>query len=298
MRPDHTSIDRRSLVAGGLALAVAPGAYAAPRVDFAAAFAALEARVGGRLGVQVLDTGSGRRLAHRAGERFPMCSTFKWLAAAAVLARVDRGAERLDRRIAFTKADLLFTSPELTKRAGEGALPLGDLCAAAIAYSDNTAANLILSALDGPAGLTRWLRSAGDRTTRLDRNEPTLNTAVPGDPRDTTTPQAMVSDLERIVLGKTLSTASRDQLSDWMVGCKTGDARLRAGLPKGWRIGDKTGTGTHGTCDDVAVVWPPSRPPILIAAYLTQAEKASDDERNQTLAEVGRIAASQLGLGP
>ncbi|HTK34806.1 MAG TPA: class A beta-lactamase [Caulobacteraceae bacterium] len=298
MRPDRTCFDRRALIGAGAAAAFAgPQALAATRSQGAQQnLRALERWVGGRLGLAALNTGSNRWLAYRADERFPMCSTFKWLAAAAVLARVDRGVERLDRRIAYSKADLLFNSPTTQARVGEGAMPLGDLCAAAITLSDNGAANLLLTSLGGPAGLTRWLRSIGDAGTRLDRNEPTLNTAIPGDPRDTTKPEASIADLRRILLGKTLSDASRLQLTGWMIANKTGDRRLRAGLPKDWRVGDKTGTGVHATSNDVAIAWPPSWPPILIAAYLTGGE-APDATREAALAEMAQIVVSALGPG-
>ena len=224
-----------------------------------------------------------------------MDSTFKWLASAAVLARVDRGVERLDRRIAYGKADLVGVAPITTARLAEGAMPLGDLCEAAITRSDNGAANLILTSLGGPAGLTHWLRTEGDSITRLDRNEPTLNAAVPGDPRDTTTPSASIADLRQILLGKVLSDRSRLLLTRWMIATKTGDKRLRAGLPKGWRVGDKTGTGPHATCNDVAIAWPPGRSPVLIAAYLTGGS-ATDDAREAALAEVARVVVQGLGL--
>jgi beta-lactamase class A len=296
MPPDHGQFGRRGFIAAGFSLAAVSRASAAPRPDDAArALAALEAKAGGRLGAAALDTGSGRRVAYKAGERFALCSTFKWLAASAVLARVDRGVERLDRRIPYGKADLLSTSPVTGAHVGEGSMPIGDLCAAAIAVSDNAAANLILKTLGGPAGLSRWLRGAGDGVTRLDRNEPTLNTANAGDLRDTTTPTAVLADLQRFVLGQGLSKASRDQLADWLVGCRTGDARLRAGLPKGWKIGGKTGTGGHGSTNDLIVIWPPARPPVLMVAY-SVGGKGSDSDRAATLAEAGRIIGSAMGL--
>ena len=232
-------------------------------------FGDLETTSGGRLGVATLDTASGARAGHRAGERFPMCSTFKLLAVAAVLARVDRGRERLDRRIAFSTADLLEYAPVTRARVAEGSMPIADLCEAAITVSDNTAANLLLATLGGPAGLTAYARSLGDRVTRLDRIEPALNEAAPGDPRDTTTPSAMLGDLKILLVGTALSRASRERLIAWLVATATGDRRLRAGVPAGWRVGDKTGSGEHGTTNDIGIAWPPGRAPILITAYLT-----------------------------
>jgi beta-lactamase class A len=175
----------------------------------------------------------------------------------------------------------------------DGGLPLGELCQAAVELSDNTAANLILAAIGGPAGWTRFVRGLGDGVSRLDRNEPTLNEATPGDPRDTTTPAAMVGNLRAAVLGQGLSPASRRRLAGWMVAGQTGAKRLRAGLPASWRIGDKTGTGDHGTANDIAVAWTPAGP-IVIACYLTGAETASADAREAAIADVGRLIAETL----
>lgn len=272
-------------------------AFAAAGVWSAAAMAAvdklvaLEARIGGRLGVAALDVASGARLAHRDDERFAMCSTFKAMAVAALLAKVDRGAERLDRFVRFGEADLLEYAPAARAHVRDGGMRLADLCAAAVMLSDNTAANLILHAIGGPAGWTGFVRSLGDACSRLDRTEPTLNTADVGDPRDTTTPLAMLGDLQLTVLGKVLSPASRERLAGWMVRCQTGDARLRAGLPVAWRIADKTGTGAHAACGDIAVAWAPAGP-IVITSYLTGAEAASPAERDAAHAEVGRIVAA------
>lgn len=172
-------------------------------------------------------------------------------------------------------------------------MSLADLCEAAITLSDNTAANLLLSSLNGPAGLTAYARSLGDSVTRLDRIEPELNEASPGDLRDTTSPAAMLSNLYSLVLGGALSTASRDQLGRWLIANKTGDARLRAGLPGGWRVGDKTGSGGGGSTNDVGIMWPPERPPILIAVYLTETSKP-DEQGNATIAAVARAVAAAL----
>ncbi len=255
--------------------------------------AAIETRSGGRLGVAILDTATGTRAGHRADERFPMCSTFKLLAAGAILARVDAGRDQLDRRIRFTAADLMAYSP-ITKPQADGAgMTLAELCAAAIDYSDNTAANLLLAALGGPAALTAYARTLGDPVTRLDRNEPDLNQAIPGDPRDTTTPAAMLADVQRLALGDFLSPASREKLIRWLLGNTTGDKRLRAGLPAGWRVADKTGTGDYGSTNDIGLIWPPDRAPILVTAYLTGTD-APPDRRDATLAAVGRAVAVML----
>jgi beta-lactamase class A len=253
----------------------------------------IEKQSGGRLGVAALDTLTGARSMHRADERFPLCSTFKLLVAGAVLARVDAGKERLDRRIRFQAGDLVEYSPTTKNRTGGDGMTLAELCDAALTESDNTAANLLLAALDGPAGLTAFARSLGDVVTRLDRIEPDLNEAVPGDPRDTTSPAAMMSDLHSLVLGNALSAASKDQLIRWLIANRTGDARLRAGLPSGWRVGDKTGSGGSGSTNDVGIMWPPERAPILIAVYLTETPKP-DEQRNATITAVARAVAAAL----
>jgi beta-lactamase class A len=253
-----------------------------------AGFADLEKEHGGRLGVCVLDVATGRRLEHRADERFAMCSTFKVLAAALVLTRVDRGEESLDRRVVYSKERVVTYSPETEKHAGEEGMTLGDICKAGLTLSDNTAANLILESFGGPTELTRFARSIGDGVTRLDRIETALNEATPGDPRDTTSPAAMAEDVRKILLGDVLSASSREQLTSWMVANKTGDKRLRAGAPKDSRVGDKTGSGGNAETNDIAVIWPPGRGPIVVTAYFAEST-ASDEARNAVLAEVARL---------
>jgi len=279
-----------------LGFALAVPALAAPPVQSAATseqLAELERRHGGRLGVAALDIGTGRRIGRRADERFPMCSTFKFLAAACVLARVDRKDERLDRRVVFAKGDLVTYSPVTKKRVGGDGMSVAELCEAAMTLSDNTAANLLLASFGGPAVLTAFARSIGDGMTRLDRIETDLNEAAPGDPRDTTTPNAMLDNLARLVLGGTLSESSRAQLAAWLVGNRTGDTRLRAGFPSGWRVGDKTGSGGNGTANDIAVVWRPEGAPLVVCAYLTGSPLAPD-ERNGVIAAVARAVSASL----
>lgn len=273
------------------AAGIAWPAQAAP--TFEQQMRALEATAGGRIGVSAIDTGSGRRLGHRAGERIAMCSTFKLLATAAILHRVDAGREQLDRRILVDKADVVGWAPVTEKHIGE-ALPLETLCEAAMTLSDNGAANLMLNVLGGPKGVTGYARSLGDPTTRLDRREPELNRVGPGDPRDTTTPDAMAADLQKLALGDALKPASRGRLVAWLVANKTGDDALRAGAPKGWRVGDKTGTGpTGGAVNDVAILWPPGRAPMLIAVY-TDGGAGEQPQRRATIAQIGRIVAASL----
>jgi beta-lactamase class A len=286
---------RRTFLAG-LAATLAPlRAQAAPSPEERLnlpnkRLAELEARQGGRLGAFVLDTGTSASIAHRADERFPMCSTFKLLAAAAALKRVDEGAERLDRTIAFGPSDLLDYAPVAKAHAAEGAMTLADLCAAAIDWSDNTAGNLILQSIGGPAGFTQFAHSLGDELTRLDRNEPTLNESLPGDPRDTTSPRAMATNMQKVLLGDALSDASRHQLQTWLIGDKVGDKRLRAGLPPSWRIGDKTGTGDRGSTNAVAIIWPPGRAPLIATVYYTESS-ASVDARNAIHKAIGALIA-------
>jgi beta-lactamase class A len=291
-----TRLARRTFLIAAATLPFAP-AFAAPKRETLRAaerrIIDIERKSGGRLGVAVIG-GSGVSLKHRADERFAMCSTFKFLAAAALLKKVDAGKARLDQEIAYGEKDLLDYAPETKKHVAEGHMRLGDLCAAAIQWSDNTAANLILKQIGGPAGFTRYARSIGDKVTRLDRNEPTLNTAIPGDPRDTTTPAAIAHTLEIVLTKGVLSAASVRQLEDWMIGDKVADARLRAGLPKDWSIGDKTGTGDNGTANVVAIIRPPNRKPLFAASYLT-GSKGTPAERNAVHAEVGRVIGEAFG---
>jgi beta-lactamase class A len=295
MRPK--GLDRRALLGAAAGFAALSPALA--RTASGAALKAIEARTGGRLGLSVLDVQSGRRIAYRADERFRMCSTFKMLAVADVLHRVDAGRETLDRFAPYTAADLLDYAPVTRAHVGQGGMKLGDLCAAAVQLSDNTAANLILAGIDGPKGLTAWLRSIGDPVTRLDRIEPALNTGRAGDPRDTTSPAAMTDTMHKVLLGEVLSPASRKRLTDWMLGTATGSNRLRAGLPADWREGDKTGTWSEngvGHANDLAILWPAGRGPILVAAFVNDAP-ASGDAREAALADVGRLIAQDLARG-
>lgn len=259
--------------------------------------AQIEAESGGRLGVSILDTTSGLHTGLRTDERFSMCSTFKLLTAGFVLMRVDHGQETLERRVVFSKGDLERYSPATSRHTreltGEAGMSVADLCKAAITLSDNTAANLLLASFGGPAALTAFARSIGDGVTRLDRNEPTLNEATPGDPRDTTTPNAMLGDLRELLLGERLSAPSRAQLLAWLAANQTGGERIRAKLPKDWGVGDKTGSGDHGTANDVAILWPPGRGPILVTVYLT--ETSGDAARcNAAIADVGEVVVASV----
>ena len=273
---------------GAVALTVSPRTLAMQARGVAARFAALEHRHGGRLGVAILDTGSGARATWRGDERFLMCSTFKFLLAAAVLKQVEDGQEKLDRRIVFGKDALLEYAPVTRLHVGPPGMTVAQLCEAAITLSDNTAANLLVASVGGPSGVTHYARSLGDTLTRLDHIEPFLNR--PNGDDDTTTPHAMLADMQKLLLGDALAQASRDLLTRWLLANKTGADSLRAGLPADWREGDKTGSG-HTANNDIAILWPPKRKPLLVTAYYDNAN-ADVAARKAVLAEVGRIVAT------
>ncbi len=288
----------RRLWMGGVALAFGmfdgtrSGQAAAGFAALSGRFAQIEAARGGRLGVAVLDTGTGLRAGHRQDERFPIGSTFKLLAAGAVLTRADAGRDSMDRRLRFSRADLVTYSPVTEKRTGGDGMTLAALCEAAITLSDNTAGNLLLGVLGGPAGLTAFLRGLGDNVTRLDRMETALNEATPGDVRDTTSPAAMLADIQTLTVGNGLSAPARHTLQEWLRHNQTGNARLRARLPSGWQAGEKTGTSAHGTSNDVGLLWPAGgAAPVLVAAYLTQGA-ADSVARDAALADVGAAVAN------
>lgn len=252
--------------------------------------AEMEKGLGLRIGVAALDTGNGNSIFYRENERALMCSTFKLMLVAATLERVDAGQEQLDRVIHYQKSDLLEYAPETSKNLARG-MSVKALCAAAVTLSDNTAANLLFTGVGGPAGLTRFARDLGDSRTRFDRIEGALN--VPDGEKDTTVPSAMLANLRDILLGDTLSAVSRKQLTDWMIACSTGLTRLRAGLPPGWRAGDKTGSGS-GQLNDVAILWPPgNRAPVLVCAY-TAGNKPGDASHDHALADIGKIVSDRF----
>lgn len=289
---------RRTLLIGAAATAAASRLTALPaRAAGADPFMALEASSGGRLGVAALNTVTGATVGHRADERFAFCSTFKLLAASALLRRSQTEPGLMERRIAYTKADMARYSPITSQHLGSG-MTVAELCAAALQYSDNTAANLMIRLIGGPRAVTAFARSIGDRTFRLDRWETTLNTAIPGDQRDTSTPAAMLTDLRRLALGDgtaptVLAQAGRDRLIAWMRGNTTGDKRVRAGVPAGWSVADKTGTGDYGTTNTIALAWPPGKPPLLLSLYFTQ--KAKDaPAREDVLADATRLVVAAL----
>lgn len=258
-------------------------------------FAAIEARIGGRVGIAALNTADGSWLRHRDTERVAMCSTFKWMLAAQMLFFDMHMPDHLLQRVPFNESDLLDYAPVARQHVARGWMSVGEAAEGAVVMSDNTCANLLLNVGDGPQGLTHFLQVYGDSITRLDRTEPTLNENLPNDPRDTTTPEAMARTMQRFLLtDEVLNGTSRTRLTGWMVQSPTGRERLRAGLPADWRVGDKTGTwnGEHNATNDVAIAWPPGRAPIVIACYLS--ESAVDGPaRNAAHAEIGRTIAEE-----
>ncbi len=262
----------------------------------------VESMAGGRLGFAMLDTGSGKWIEHRGDERFAMASTFKLPLVGLVLQAAERRELDLDALLPIRKADMVAHAPVTERHVGQG-LSIRRLAEAVQITSDNVAANLLMKQLGGPEGVTKRLRELGDASTRLDRWEPAMNLVVADDPRDTTTPRAMVQTVQQLVLGKTLRPANRDLLVTWMVNTKTGQHRLRAGVPNGWKVGDKTGTGLHrdmpNRTNDVAVIWPPNKAPLVVAAFYeaTAAYPKTRSQDEAVLAEAMRVALDQLQIG-
>lgn len=286
-------LTRRSFIAvAALALPGILRASTARFDDLSMDLAKLERINGGRVGIAVIDTGTGERAGYRENERFPMCSTFKFLLVSAVLQRVDRNREILGRAVKVPPKPLISNSPLTEPHAGN-TMTISALCHAALTRSDNTAANLLLDTIGGPNGITAFSRSISDQVTRLDRMETALNESLPGDPRDTTSPKAMADDLSSVLLGNVLSVPSRDQLTLWMEANRTGLDRLRAGLPAGWRAADKTGSNLENTSNDIAVVWPAGKPAIVITAYLTQCI-GPETTRAAMLREIGKLVLSSV----
>ena len=276
-------LTRRMLMGLGLAAACATPAEAA-------SLRSIQKHIGGRLGVSVLDSQSGKRLGLGEDQHFAMASTFKVPLAAAILWQVDHGAFPLAHSLPISKQDVLVNSPVVEARVGAGVTEMSvrDLCAAAIAYSDNAAANVLLAGMGGPARLTSFVRSLGDDVTRFDRTEPELNSNMPDDPRDTTTPRAMVDTMLKIFTQDVLSLGSRALLIEWMGAARIGLDRVRAGLPKGWQSGDKTGTGENGAYNDLVITWPPKRRPILAAVYMS-GSALTPKELSAAHAEIGAL---------
>ncbi|MEU4353083.1 class A beta-lactamase [Streptomyces virginiae] len=257
---------------------------------------ALEREYGARVGAYARDTRTGRTVLYRADELFPMCSVFKAPAAAAVMRDLDRDGEFLARRIHYTQSEVTTAGggsvTELPKNIAHG-LTVAELCSAAIAQSDNCAANLLLRELGGPTAITRFCRSVGDRTTRLDRWEPELNSAEPSRVTDTTSPRAIAHTYGRLVLGDALVPRHRELLTRWLVSNTTSGDRFRAGLPRDWVIGDKTGAGSYGTNNNVGIAWPPGRPPVELAVLTTKPDATAPRE-NALVARAAGVLATAL----
>lgn len=287
----RTFIATATLAVPGLLRGQTPADLSPHYTALLRSFALLEKSNGGRLGVAVVPP-RGTAFGFRMDERFPMCSVFKWLLAGAVLRRVDTNNDSLLRQVDVPPGPLLGHSP-LTEPHVGGSMTVGALCHAAVTQSDNTAANVLLETVGGPSAITQFARTLADPVTRLDRNEPTLNTSIAGDVRDTTSPFAMVADLQKVLLGDGLLPESRQQLTEWMEACQTGLDRLRAGLPHGWRAADKTGSNGEHTSNDIAVFWPPDKPPVIVAAFITQCP-GPESKRAAMLREIGRLVREAI----
>ncbi len=252
--------------------------------------AALEASSGGRIGVSALNTATNTRIQYRAKERFPFCSTSKVIGVSAILKQSMTDSRLLQQKVTYKKEDLVAYSPITEKHLADG-MTIFNLCAAAITQSDNTAMNLLIKKLGGLEAVTAFARSIGDNTFRLDRWEPKLNSAIPGDLRDTSTPAAMERSLQQLALSDALALPQRKQLQTWLKSNVTGNYRIRAGLPKAWIVGDKTGTGDYGTTNDIGIIWPPKRSPIVVAIYFTQ-NKKNAVKREDIIASVTHLLIS------
>lgn len=283
-------MNRRDVLCGTLALLASPAL--AQRVPITA-LTDYERHSGGHVGVYAKNLRTGAEVSWRADERFVMCSSFKASLAACVLATVDRGQARMDELIAYGPADLMEWAPIAKKNSGKGAMSVADMCEAAVELSDNTCANALLARFGGPSALTAFWRSIGDTVSRLDHNEPELNRTPPGDPHDTTTPAAMAGTLRTLILGEALSPTSREHLTGWMLGCKTGDNRLRAGLPKDWRVGDRTGNNGKDAFGDIAMTWSTRGEPVVICAY-TRGGAPTPSQVDEVFAQIGRYVGTHL----
>ncbi len=304
MHATGTNTSRRTVLAlgtGALLAVAAPlrgSAYAeTPRADeLSRRLTDLEQQHSARLGVFAHDPATGRSVLHRADERFPMCSLFKTLAAAAVLRDLDHDGEFLAKRIRYTQKDVrdagyapVTGTPENLARG----MTVADLCAAAISASDNAAGNLLLRELGGPTAITRFCRSIGDRTTRLDRYEPDLNSAEPWRITDTTSPRAIGQTYARLTLGTALTPKDRKRLTEWMRATTTGAEKFRAGLPSDWTVADKTAGGKYGTNHDAGLAWPPGRSPIVMAVLTTKREPDATAD-NPLIAKTAALLAKAL----
>ena len=264
----------------------AQATYALDSAKLLQAVQAEESTLQARIGMAVIDTNTGSTWNYRGDERFPLNSTHKTFTCAALLAKVDQQALSLNQPVSISKEMLVAYSPITEKSLSAQTMTLGALCQAAVSYSDNTAANLAFDAIGGSTGFNAFIRSLGDTQTRLDRKEPDLNEATPGDLRDTTTPKAIVHSLKKVLLDDVLSAPSQATLKQWMLDDQVASALLRAALPADWKIADKTGAGGHGSRSIIAVIWPPSRQPLVVAIYITQTTAPMTDS-NKAIAKIG-----------
>lgn len=276
------------------ALAISSRASAQSPDDAETKLANLEKSSGLRLGVFALDTATGREVRHRADERFPLLSTFKLIAVAAVLKRSESEPGLLNQRIRYNKSNLVTYSPITEKHLASG-MTVAELCAAALQYSDNTAGNLLIRLIGSPLGVTEFAQKTGNNAFRLDRWETRLNIAIPGDQRDTATPESMARSLRAFALGNALSPLTKAQLVEWLRGNTTGDKRIRAAVPESWIVGDKTGSGDYGAANDIALIWPPNRAPIVLAIYTTH-NQADAKRSDEAIVETTRIVLNGLGV--
>ena len=262
--------------------------YALDSAKLLQAVQAEESTLQARIGMAVIDTNTGSTWDYRGDERFPLNSTHKTFTCAALLAKVDQQALSLNQLVSISKEMLMAYSPITEKSLSAQTMTLGALCQAAVSYSDNTAANLAFDAIGGSTGFNAFMRSLGDEQTRLDRKEPDLNEATPGDRRDTTTPKAIVHSLKKALLDDGLSALSQAALKQWMLDDQVASALLRAALPANWRIADKTGAGGYGSRSIIAVIWPPSQQPLVVAIYITQTTAPMTDS-NKAVARIGAV---------
>ncbi|WP_442911042.1 class A beta-lactamase [Kitasatospora sp. NBC_01266] len=259
------------------------------------ALAGLEREHGARLGVFARNTVTGRCVVYRADELFPICSVHKTLTAAAILRDLDRDGRFLAKRIRYQQKDVTdagYAPITGTPEHLANGMTVAELCAAAIDYSDNAAANLLLRELGGPTAITRFCRSIGDEVTRLDRWEPALNSAEPGRVTDTTSPAAIGQSHRKLLLGDALAPWDQRQLTRWLLANTTGAARLRAGLPKDWTLADKTGTGDYGTTNDVGIAWTPDRTPVVLSVLSTKPDAAAPADEPLVAKAAALLAAA------
>lgn len=308
--PKHFTLERRTFLAGLAGFTCFAGLWALPRhlnaaealglssssllgidqTELTEKLSRLEAMSGGRLGAARLDCATGRLYTYRGEEAFPVCSTFKILLAAAVL---KQHSHRINDLVHYGQAKIISWSPVTKKHVNTG-MAVEALCGAAVQYSDNTAANLLLEMIGGPAGLTAFTRSIGDEVFRLDRMEPALNQADPGDIRDTSSPAAMALTLNALLMTDILPSHHRELLQQWLMECATGASRIPAGAPSGWKVGHKTGGGHNGTANDVGILLPPTGNPIILTLYLTQST-VTESVRDGILAEATRLFCQPAG---